>query len=67
MNSLFIRVTALLLHAIANFVLVSYLLNYDLTGKWVTFAGFVVLIFVLVYLFIRHIVSFIYFVKTKTK
>jgi ABC-type nickel/cobalt efflux system permease component RcnA len=66
MNTLFVRTAVLLLHAIANFALVSYLLNFDISGKWVSFIGFILLILVLVYLFIRHIVSYIYFVKNKS-
>jgi hypothetical protein len=67
MNSIFLRVAALLLHAVANFVLVNYLVNFDIAGKWVYFIGFIVLLLILIYFFIRHIVSFVYFIKTKTK
>jgi hypothetical protein len=67
MNTIFLRVAALLLHAVANFTLVNYLVNFDITGKWIYFIGFIVLLLILVYFFIRHIVSFVYFIKTKTK
>lgn len=67
MNSFFIRVVFLLLHAVLNFVAISWLLNFDITSKWVYFIGFILLIFLLVYLFINHIISFIYFLKTRTK
>ena len=67
MNSLFLRISALLLHAVANFILVSYLFNFDLTGKWIYFLGFIVLLFALLWIFIIHLVSFIRFIKTKTK
>ena len=67
MNRLIIRTSALLLHAFLNFVLVSYLLNYDLTGSWIVVTGFIILLFLLVVLFIRHLLSYFYFIKTKTK
>jgi len=67
MNSVFTRTAALLLHALLNFLLVSWLVNFDITGKWVFFIGFIIFLLALLYLFIKHIVSFIYFIKTKTK
>ncbi|HKO79267.1 MAG TPA: hypothetical protein VJU78_02690, partial [Chitinophagaceae bacterium] len=63
----FIRTAALLLHALINFLLVSWLVNFDITGKWAFFIGFLIILLVLLYFFIKHIVSFIYFIKTKTK
>jgi hypothetical protein len=67
MNNFFLRILALLLHAAANFLVVTWLLNFDITKKWLYFIGFVALLLALLYLFIRHITSFIYFLKTKTK
>ena len=68
MNNLLLRTGAILLHAIANFLLVNYLVNeFDLTGKWILFIGFILLLLVLLYLFVKHVVSYIYFLKTKTK
>jgi hypothetical protein len=67
MNSLFIRSAALLLHALVNFLLVNWLVNFDITRKWIFFIGFVIALLALLYFFIKHIVSFIYFIKTKTK
>jgi hypothetical protein len=67
MNSVFTRTAALLLHALLNFLLVSWLVNFDITGKWIFFIGFIITLLILLYLFIKHIVSFIYFIKTKTK
>lgn len=67
MNTIFIRFAAILLHAIANFILVSYVVNFDITGSWIYFIGFVLLLLLLLYLFILHLTSFIYFIKTKTK
>ena len=67
MNTLLIRSTLLLVHAVLNFILVSRLLDFDLTGKWIYFAGFILLVLLLIYLFIRHTVYYIYLLKTKTK
>ncbi|MBC7950106.1 MAG: hypothetical protein H7Y42_19640 [Chitinophagaceae bacterium] len=67
MNTLLIRIGALLLHALANFFLLTYLTDYDLTGSWLAIGGFVILLVVLLVLFIKHILSFVYFLKTKTK
>ena len=63
MNSLIWRTTAILLHAAANFFLISFLFRYDITGSWIGFIGFIVLALVLLYLFIKHLISFLYFLK----
>lgn len=67
MNKLLIRTGALLLHAAANIFLVTYLTNFDITGSWLAIAGFVIVMGVLLVLFIKHLLSFLYFIKTKTK
>jgi hypothetical protein len=67
MNKLLIRAGALVLHAAANFFLVTYLTNFDITGSWLAIAGFIIVMGVLLVLFIKHILSFLYFVKTKPK
>src|SRR5690349_8279863 len=58
-----LRLLAVLLHALLNFIAISYLLDFDITGSWLVFIGFVLLVFLLVYLFLRHIISFIQFIK----
>ena len=67
MNNLLVRTVAIILHAIVNLLLVNWLVNFDITGKWIFFAGFILLLLFLLFLFVKHIVSFIYFIKTKTK
>ena len=67
MNNLLVRTAAIILHAIINFLLVNWLVNFDITGKWIFFIGFIVVLLFLLFLFVKHIVSFIYFIKTKTK
>jgi hypothetical protein len=67
MNTLSVRTAAIIIHAIANFLLVTYLLAIDITGSWLYFIGFILIIALLLYLFIKHLVSYIYFIKIKTK
>ena len=67
MNPLLLRTAAILLHAVANFLLITTLYNYDLTGSWLKFIGFIILVLFLLFLFIKHLLSYIYFIKTKTK
>ena len=67
MELLFVRIGALLAHALLNIVIISYATNYDISGSWVAVTGFVLLLFLLLVLFIRHLLSFIHFIKTKTK
>lgn len=67
MDTLLFRTVAILLHAAANFLLISYLVNFDITAKWLWFIGFIIIALFLLYLFVRHTISYIYFIKTKTK
>ncbi|HUC80509.1 MAG TPA: hypothetical protein VMR70_06310 [Flavisolibacter sp.] len=61
-NSLTLRLFGILLHAVLNFVAVSYLLNFDISGSWIVFVGFIVAVFFLSYVFLKHLVSFIHFI-----
>ena len=65
MNSVILRFSAVLLHILANVLIVVYFTDFDLTGSWLKFIGFILLILVLLFLFIRHIVSFINFIKSR--
>ncbi len=67
MNALLLRTAAIVLHAAANFLFVTFLLNYDISGSWLAFLGFIVLLLFLLFLFLKHALSYIYFLKTKTK
>jgi uncharacterized MAPEG superfamily protein len=67
MNDFVLRTAALLLHAAANIFIVTYLFKYDITGSWVFFIGFITLLLLLLFLFIKHLLSYIYFIKNKTK
>ena len=66
MNHLLFRLAALLLHAVLNFIFISYLMDYDITGSWLKVVGFVLLIFMLLIAFIVHLLSFIKLIKTRT-
>ena len=67
MNNFFLRIGAILLHALLNIILVSWITNYDISGSWIAVIGFLCLLFLLVILFIKHLLSFIQYIKTKTK
>jgi len=67
MNNTSLRTAAILLHAIINFLLVNWLVNFDVTSKWLFFIGFIIFLLLLLFLFVKHIISFIYFIKSKTK
>ena len=67
MNSMLLRLVLLLLHAFINFALVSWLLNFDITGSWLAVGAFVIGVLLLMVVFIRHLLSFFSFLKTRTK
>ena len=64
-NYLLLRVFSILLHALINFSIVSYLTDLDLTGSWIVFIGFVIVVFFLSFVFLKHLVSFIHYIKNK--
>ena len=65
LNSFILRVAALIIHAILNFIAISYMVNFDITGSWIKFIAFALVVFGMFYLFLLHIVSFINFLKQK--
>ena len=62
-NKIF-RTVAILLHAVINFFLVSWMLKYDITGSWAGFVLFIVLCLLLLILFIKHLISFIKYLQS---
>lgn len=60
----FIRIVALLVHALLNFIVVSAILNYDISARWVSFFLFILLCFTLFALFVFHLFTFIRFIKS---
>ena len=65
MNKLLFRTLILLLHALLNFFIVSFVMDYDLTGSWLRIALFILMLMVLLYFFILHIVAYYKLVKSK--
>lgn len=64
-NYLTLRIFSIILHAVLNFIFVSYLTDFDLTGSWIVFIGFIIVVFFLSYVFLTHLVSFIHYIKNK--
>jgi membrane protein YdbS with pleckstrin-like domain len=62
-NSVFWRSAAIIIHIILNIIIVTRLTDFDLTGSWLIFIGFLLLLLVLIFLFIKHLLSFLYFLK----
>jgi len=67
MNPLLLRTIALLVHAALSLLIANWLLNFDITSRWLYFAGFIIVLLILLYFFVRHIISFLYFIKTNQK
>lgn len=65
MNKLVLRTLMLVLHTLLNFFIVSYLMDFDLTGSWLRIFLFVLLLLVLLYFFVWHIVEYSKHVKPK--
>ena len=64
-NQFILRIFAIILHAILNFIAVSYITDMDLTGSWIVFIGFLLVLVFLTFLFIKHLVSFINYITNK--
>lgn len=64
MNSIFIRSAAIVLHVLLNIILINYLVNIDPTGSWLKFTAFILAMLVLLILFIKHVITFISFIKS---
>jgi hypothetical protein len=58
------RTLALLAHAFLNFLLISWMYKYDITGSWAGFTLFIILCLLLLLLFVKHIVSFIKYLQS---
>lgn len=65
-TKLFYRVALLILHAVANFLLISWLVNFDISGSWLGFFAFILVCLLLLSFFIMHLYAFFVFIKTKT-
>lgn len=60
------RLIFLLLHALLNIILLSYVYRFDITASWLRLIAFLVLVVFLLIMFITHLVSFINFLKSKS-
>ena len=59
------RTIAIILHAIANFFILSLFIDYDITGGWLLFILFVLVCVVLIIVFVLHTISFVKFIQSK--
>lgn len=59
-----VRTFLILIHAFINFLLVSWVLQYDITGSWMGFTLFIILCLLLLVLFVKHLVSFIKYLQS---
>lgn len=66
-NPIYLRVVLLLLHTLINFIFISWLTDFDITGSWLTVIGFTLLVLMVIGTMISHIISFFNYLKTKTK
>ena len=67
MNNSYLRFFVLVLHALANVAVIAFFTNFDLTGNWFAFGGFIIALLVLLLLFVQHLLLFLRFIKNKTK
>jgi hypothetical protein len=67
MDNYVIRIAAIIAHVLLNIVIISFLTDFDITARWITTIAFVLIIFLLFVMLIKHVVSFINYIKTKTK
>jgi len=65
-NNFFFRLTVIIVHALVNFIAISYCMKFDITGSWLSFLLFAILCIVLLVAFIIHLISFVQFLKTNT-
>ena len=65
-SNLFYRIIAILVHTVGNFIIISSVLSYDISGSWISFFLFILLCVVLFTLFVLHLSLFIRFLKSTT-
>lgn len=62
--SFILRFAAIWLHALLGFILLDYCFNLDISSSWLLLVGFSIIVLVLVWTFIKHLLSFVQFIKT---
>jgi hypothetical protein len=63
---LVLRSIAVILHIIINVVIITTLMDLDITGSWLYTIGFILIVLLLLALLIVHLFSYFHFIKTKT-
>jgi hypothetical protein len=66
MNHIVIRTGVLLLHLLLNVFIVNYFTGFDITGSWLRFILFLLLILALLYFFTIHVISYLRFLKSRS-
>lgn len=65
-NSLPLRILALALHLLINVWMLTWLVDFDVSGKWITFIPFVAAFTFITIAFIYHLILFTRFLKSKS-
>ena len=60
-----LRTSAIILHTLANFIILSFLMSFDVTGGWLSFVLFVLACILLLAILALHVLSFIRFLQLK--
>jgi len=66
MDSIALRVALLILHLLANAVIIAVITNYDISASWLSFILFILVALLLMLFFIFHIATFVKFIKNQT-
>jgi hypothetical protein len=61
------RIIMLMVHIMANFMLITVMMQYDVTGSWLSFTLFVLFCTGLAFLLIFHLFTFFRFLKTNSR
>jgi hypothetical protein len=65
MNNVLFRTVLIILHALLNFFIISYIMDFDITGSWLRLILFVLLLMILLYFFIIHVIFYSKLLKSK--
>lgn len=67
MSRLIRRLVAILLHALLTAYVLTWAMQYDITGSWILFAGFISLFLLLLLFLTIHFIALFYFFKSRVK
>ncbi len=65
MNNIVIRTVLLILHSLLNFFIISFIMDYDITGSWLRVILFSLMMLALLYFFVLHIINYSQLIKSK--